>query len=101
MISPFFARSPDRWLRARIALEEGDSEEALRWLRSLTDGYEFLYAAPAHLLIAQTLEAEGNRAAAANHYRRFVSLWSDPEPALQPTVAAARRRLARLVDDAP
>jgi DNA-binding SARP family transcriptional activator/TolB-like protein len=101
MISPFFARSPDRWLRARIALEEGDSEEALRWLRSLTDGYEFLYAAPAHLLIAQTLEAEGNRAAAADHYRRFVSLWSDAEPALQPTVAAARRRLARLVDDAP
>ncbi len=96
MISPFFARSSDRWLRAELALDDGDHEEALRWLRSLTDGYDFLYAAAAHERIARVLEERGDDAGAARHYRRFLALHADAEPALQPVIAAARDRLARL-----
>jgi hypothetical protein len=43
-------------------------------------------------------EARGNRAQAATYYQRFVDLWKDADPALQPRVAEIRQRLARLRD---
>jgi tetratricopeptide (TPR) repeat protein len=41
-------------------------------------------------------EAKGNRAEAASYYQRFVDLWRNADPELQPHVAEIRRRLARL-----
>ena len=38
--------------------------------------------------------ATADRAEAAAHYRRFVALWADAHPALQPQVAARRRWLS-------
>ncbi|MEN8376145.1 MAG: hypothetical protein ABFS34_11915, partial [Gemmatimonadota bacterium] len=98
MISPFFARSPDRWLRAELAVVAGDTEEALRWLRSLGEGYEFLYAAPAHLRMAELLDRQGRTGEAVDQYRRFLELWADAEPAALAQVAEVRSRLARLAD---
>jgi hypothetical protein len=41
-------------------------------------------------------EAKGDRAKAAERYRRFVGLWKDADPELQPGVREVRARLARL-----
>ncbi|HSM36212.1 MAG TPA: tetratricopeptide repeat protein [Longimicrobiales bacterium] len=98
MISPFFARAPDRWLRAAVARRTGDPEAALRWLTSLADGYDFLYAAPAHLAMAEILEEEGRSDEAAAHYRRFLELHRDAEPPLRSNLNEARGRLERGID---
>jgi len=42
----------------------------------------------------------GARGAAASYYARFVELWQDADPELQPRVDAARRRLQRLAAEA-
>jgi tetratricopeptide (TPR) repeat protein len=41
-------------------------------------------------------EARGEPPKAAEYYGRFVDLWKDADPVLQPRVAEARRRLASL-----
>jgi tetratricopeptide (TPR) repeat protein len=41
-------------------------------------------------------EAKGDRVKAADRYRRFVDLWKDADPELQPGVRDVRARLARL-----
>ena len=41
-------------------------------------------------------ESRGDSAAAAKYYRRFVTLWKDADPDLQPAVEDVRRRLSRL-----
>ena len=46
--------------------------------------------------LGELYEAEGERAKAASNYRRFVQLWKNADPELQPKVAEVRRRLARL-----
>ncbi len=42
----------------------------------------------------------GASGASANYYARFVELWQDADPELQPRVEAARRRLQRLAAEA-
>jgi tetratricopeptide (TPR) repeat protein len=44
-------------------------------------------------------EAKGNRAKAADRYRRFVDLWKDADPELQPGVREVRARIARLATE--
>jgi len=55
-----------------------------------------LFRAPAHERLGQLYEAKGEIAKAAEQYRAFIDLWKDADPELQPRVAEARRRLARL-----
>ena len=43
-------------------------------------------------------EARGDREAAAKYYQKFVTLWKDADPELQPVVDDVRRRLSRLGD---
>jgi len=38
----------------------------------------------------------GNTEKAAEHFRAFIALWKNADPELQPRVADARKRLARL-----
>ncbi len=51
-----------------------------------------------HERLGELYEARGDYARAASHYARFVDLWKDADPELQPRVAQARRRLAQLRD---
>jgi tetratricopeptide (TPR) repeat protein len=44
-------------------------------------------------------EAKGDRAKAADRYRRFVELWKDADSELQPGVREVRARLARLATE--
>ena len=49
-----------------------------------------------HERLGQLYEARGEATKAAEHYRSFIELWKSADPELQPRVADARRRLARL-----
>jgi tetratricopeptide (TPR) repeat protein len=44
-------------------------------------------------------EARGDRERAAGYYARFIELWKDADPELQPRVQAARRALGRLASE--
>ena len=46
--------------------------------------------------LAELHEAKGDVSKAAEHYRKFIDLWKGADPDLQPRVAEARRRLAKL-----
>jgi tetratricopeptide (TPR) repeat protein len=43
--------------------------------------------------LGELYEAKGDRQKAASAYTRFVELWKDADPELQPKVAEVRRRL--------
>ena len=61
--------------------------------RYMLDAYEL---AAALKRAGELYEAKGERAKAADRYRRFVDLWKDADPELQPGVREVRARLARL-----
>jgi len=46
--------------------------------------------------LGELYEAKGNRSKAAESYGRFVDLWKDADPELQPLVREAKQRMARL-----
>jgi tetratricopeptide (TPR) repeat protein len=48
--------------------------------------------------LGELYEAKGDPRTAASYYERFVTLWKDADPELQPQVAEIRQRLARLSD---
>ena len=73
-LSPFFARSLDRWLRAELHQRLGRHEEALRWYASLTDGPDILFWAPAHQRQADILTRLGRRDAAGRHHALFQAI---------------------------
>ena len=49
-----------------------------------------------HEHLGQLYESMGNVPKAAEQYRQFIDLWKNADPELQPRVAEARRRLAKL-----
>jgi tetratricopeptide (TPR) repeat protein len=55
-----------------------------------------LYRAAARFRLAELLEARGDGAGATRHYAAFIELWRNADPALQPRVRVAERRLAAL-----
>jgi hypothetical protein len=46
--------------------------------------------------LGQLYESMGDTARAVQNYRAFIELWKNADPDLQPRVADARKRLARL-----
>jgi tetratricopeptide (TPR) repeat protein len=46
--------------------------------------------------LGELYENRGDRAKAAEYYTKFVRLWKDADPELQPVVADVKRRLAKL-----
>jgi tetratricopeptide (TPR) repeat protein/TolB-like protein len=56
---------------------------------------------PALKRSGELYEAKGDRAKAAERYRRFVELWKDADPELQPGVREVRARLGRLATETP
>jgi tetratricopeptide (TPR) repeat protein len=49
-----------------------------------------------HRRLGELYDATGNSSKAIPHYERFVELWKNADPELQPKVAQARQRLAVL-----
>jgi DNA-binding SARP family transcriptional activator/TolB-like protein len=93
-----FGPAHPRFLRAEFLRQAGRDEEALQWYQSVVEDYDFgiIYAAPLHLRQAEILERLGRDAEAAEHFQRFIDIWRDADPALQPAVERAQQRLDRL-----
>jgi tetratricopeptide (TPR) repeat protein len=53
--------------------------------------------AGAHKRLGELYETKGNAPLAIAHFQRFVDLWKNADPELQPLVVDAKRRVARLV----
>jgi tetratricopeptide (TPR) repeat protein len=93
----------ERFLRAEALNVLGRHEEALRWYQSVglwthsESGLPFV--APSHLRRAEIYERLGDNAQAVEHYTRFLDLWKDADPELQPTVRDVKQRLAKLVGE--
>jgi lipopolysaccharide biosynthesis regulator YciM len=74
-LSPVYSRAHDRFTIAELYRARGDDEQAIRWYRSLLDGFDFPYAAPAHLRLSEILADDDPDRAAwhAARYRRLTS----------------------------
>ncbi|MGH7629943.1 MAG: tetratricopeptide repeat protein, partial [Gemmatimonadales bacterium] len=57
------------------------------------------WLAPAYKRLGELYEAKGERPKAADYYGKFVELWKDADPELQPGVKEVRTRLARLAQE--
>jgi DNA-binding SARP family transcriptional activator/TolB-like protein len=96
--SVFVSEAYDRYCRAELLERVGREDEALGWYGSIAEraAYELVYLAPAELHQAQIYDRRGDRARSVQHYRRFIELWKDADPELQPVVEKARERLAEV-----
>ena len=82
----------------------GKVDEAIaQFERYLTSTYPFRgrdtdsqFLAGIYKRLGELYEAKRDREKAATNYTRFIELWKDADPELQPKVAEARARLARL-----
>jgi DNA-binding SARP family transcriptional activator/TolB-like protein len=90
-----YVMADERFLRAELLHAVGRDDEALRVYASFPDpqGYDLQYLALSHLGRARIHDARGDVGRAATHYRRFIALWSEADPELQPLVLEARARL--------
>jgi tetratricopeptide (TPR) repeat protein len=89
-----------RSVRAEALAAVGRYEEAILTYGSLNDGFDMINGAwegPGFLRRAQWYEELGDIDSAINFYGRFVELWADADPQLQPQVENARHRLDDLV----
>lgn len=55
--------------------------------------------APAYRRLGELYEERNNQEKAVQYYNRFVELWSDADPELQPLVEDVRNRIARLTGE--
>jgi len=95
----------EEWFRGHLLERAGRTREARdAWIRLLdrppTESFPaILSALPTALEAVGRLSDElGDRDAAVDAYRRFVDLWANADPELQPRVEAARTRVAALED---
>ena len=61
-------------------------------------GQDRFFLAGSYKRLGELWEAKGDRAKAAHYYAKFLDLWKNADPALQPQVTDVRKRLARLSD---
>jgi Tfp pilus assembly protein PilF len=80
----------------------GNADSAIASMARYTDSPDRVlqvdqaYLAGSHKRLGELYEAKGDAAKAAEHYRKFIKLWDKADPELQPQVAAARAKLAKL-----
>jgi tetratricopeptide (TPR) repeat protein len=82
----------------------GNADSAIAVFARYTDAVyrlpfvDGLQLAGSHKRLGELYEAKGDRQNAAAHYAKFIELWKNADPELQPKVAEVRKRLARLSD---
>ena len=93
-------------LEGDLALAVGDTARARRAFaafdtaRPSHEDYLFTWMVELARVLetsARLAEAQGDTAAAADYWARFIGQWEEADPELQPRVEAARRRLQALV----
>jgi DNA-binding SARP family transcriptional activator/TolB-like protein len=88
--------SRERFLRAEVLHALGRDTEALPWYESMQGEHETVYLAATQLREGEIYERLKAPKLAAFHYTRFIRMWKDCDPELQPLVERARGALARL-----
>ena len=96
-----FTQEHARHLRVLVLSAQQKHREALQWIETSFQGApgEIVYLAPLHLQRAEIYERLGEREKAVEHYRRFVALWRDCDPALRPVLEGGKAALARIVGE--
>jgi len=96
--SPFRAQARERYRWAQALAAAGQDTVAIRWYGSFEAAApdDMLFLAPSHLERARLYARLGQKSQADGQYREFLSLWSNCDPALKPTVAQAERERAAL-----
>jgi tetratricopeptide (TPR) repeat protein len=61
-------------------------------------GNDGILLAGAYKRLGELWEAKGDKVKAAGYYTKFVSMWKDADPELQPKVSEVRKRLVGLTD---
>ena len=84
--------------RALAAEQTGNHREALRWYATFAENspYDLVYLAPSLYRQAQIYDKRGLKTLAIERYRRFVELWKDCDPQLQPLTSDAKASISRL-----
>ena len=59
-------------------------------------GNDGFFLAGSYKRLGELWEAKGDQEKATRYYTKFVELWKDADPELQPKVSEVRKRLARL-----
>jgi tetratricopeptide (TPR) repeat protein len=83
----------------------GEPDSALHYWKKFADFRPFRphvigrYRAVSLRRVGELYEQRGERENALAYYNRFVELWSDPDPELQPIVQDVRQSMARLVGE--
>jgi eukaryotic-like serine/threonine-protein kinase len=94
---PVKARAHLRLGQADAAIAAWDEYLATPYIwRTWMDSY---FLAEAYETLAELHDVRGDREKARLYYARFVELWRDADPELQPRVRAAQQRLERLVTE--
>ena len=57
------------------------------------------YLAFTHQRLGELYAQRGDREKAALHLQKFIELWKDADPELQPQVAEAKRKLGEMVGE--
>ncbi len=91
---PGLARAYDRWGRPDSAIAA--YERYLRTPEAERLSADFFSLGPTYERLGQLYDAKGDRARAASYLEKFVALWSDADPVLQPRVQRAQRRLEEM-----
>ena len=91
-------------IEARLLDEAGRADSAVAYYeRYLVEPWnhriwnDASWLAPTHERLGQLYDERGDLEAAALHFARFVELWEDADPELQPRVRAAKTRLEAIL----
>jgi hypothetical protein len=98
VIEPGKAHALERWLMAETLIALGRSDDGDVWLSGLLahGTHELALLGPVLLRRAELAERSGRSAEAREIYARFLALWRNCDPELQPRRAEAQRRLDAL-----
>ncbi len=93
---PGLARSYDRTGQADSAIVTYERYVATPYEDRLRRSDQY-YLAPAHERLGQLYDERGDVENALRNYAKFVELWEDADPELQPRVQAAQARLEEIL----
>ncbi len=75
------------------------SEKYLATTERVRIGADAFFLAPTYRRLGELYEEKGDRTTAASYYQKFVDLWRDADPDLQPQVTAVKKKLAKVVGE--